>query len=370
VKTFANLIEEILKTRLCTRCGLCVSFCQAINYGALESSEDGLPRYANPEKCVECGLCHLLCPAVAELEEEARRKALWQEPHGNVIGISTARSLDPAVRRDSADGGVVTSLLLRLFDENRIDGAVVARWRGPFRREPLLATTRAEVLAAGRQELVPGRGAEAERYSTYVSSIGALGEQMQRGLRRVAVVGTPLQVKTLRKMQALGVVPTDSIACLLGLFCTGSFEFGAEGRRRLETLGEFAFGDVAGIEVREEVLVTLAGGGERRIPLEETDFLKRFACRFCTDYAAEYADISFGGVGSEPGWSTVVTRTPLGRAMYADALDTVIETRPGQAGQAAAEAAQKRVDALSEWKVSAASPFRTGSRRTGQAAVA
>jgi coenzyme F420 hydrogenase subunit beta len=59
--------------------------------------------------------------------------------------------------------------------------------------------------------------------------------------------------------------------------------------------------------------------------LDELEFMKRFACYFCEDYAAEFADISFGGIGAEEGWTTVITRTPLGRAIFADAKGTSIE---------------------------------------------
>jgi coenzyme F420 hydrogenase subunit beta len=49
------------------------------------------------------------------------------------------------------------------------------------------------------------------------------------------------------------------------------------------------------------------------------DTIRRDACRFCPDYAAEYADIAFGGIGADEGWTTVISRTPLGRAALADA---------------------------------------------------
>jgi len=65
--------------------------------------------------------------------------------------------------------------------------------------------------------------------------------------------------------------------------------------------------------------VHLAGGDIRRIPLAKSDAIRRYACRFCPDYAAEYADISFGGIGADEGWTTVISRTPLGRAALADA---------------------------------------------------
>jgi coenzyme F420 hydrogenase subunit beta len=53
--------------------------------------------------------------------------------------------------------------------------------------------------------------------------------------------------------------------------------------------------------------------------------MKRFACRYCDDYAAEFADLSFGGIGAPEGWTTVIARTPLGRAILADAKGKDLE---------------------------------------------
>ena len=61
MKTFLNLIEEVQKPGLCHHCGGCVSFCTAINYGALELDENGMPRFSDRDKCIECGLCSLVC---------------------------------------------------------------------------------------------------------------------------------------------------------------------------------------------------------------------------------------------------------------------------------------------------------------------
>jgi coenzyme F420 hydrogenase subunit beta len=53
--------------------------------------------------------------------------------------------------------------------------------------------------------------------------------------------------------------------------------------------------------------------------------MKRFACYFCPDYSAEYADLSFGGIGAEEGWTSVIIRSPVGRAIFADARAKMIE---------------------------------------------
>ena len=83
----------------------------------------------------------------------------------------------------------------------------------------------------------------------------------------------------------------------------------------------------------------MKSGETKHIMLEELEFMKRFACYFCPDYSAEYADLSFGGIGAEKGWTTVITRTPVGRAVMADARSKAIEVdrqekKPGAASKA------------------------------------
>jgi coenzyme F420 hydrogenase subunit beta len=73
------------------------------------------------------------------------------------------------------------------------------------------------------------------------------------------------------------------------------------------------------------LIVHLNNGETKNIILDELEFMKRFACYFCPDYSAEYADLSFGGIGAEEGWTTVITRTPIGRAVMADARSKAIE---------------------------------------------
>jgi len=41
----------------------------------------------------------------------------------------------------------------------------------------------------------------------------------------------------------------------------------------------------------------------------------REACDYCYDFAAEFADVSVGSIGSEFGWSTVITRSDAGKEL-------------------------------------------------------
>lgn len=327
MKTFDDLIEEVQKSGLCHHCGGCVTFCTAINYGALELDGEGMPQYADREKCIQCGLCHAICPEIDEFREETRKVAGWLPPMGSVIETTMARARDAGVRARATDGGVVTALLLHLFDRGHIDGAIVTRQTGPFQREPWLATTREEILEAAGFFIDTSRGMDhfGKGYSTYSPSVQEFRPMVQKGLRRVAMVGTPCQIHAARKMEALGIVPSDSIRYTMGLFCSGNFLFGERERKELEKLGGFQWEDVQKINLRDEMIVTLTSGDVKTIPLEKLTPMKRYACHYCPDYSAEFADISFGGVGADTGWTTVITRSPLGRAIFADARNNALE---------------------------------------------
>lgn len=319
MKTFFNLVQEVQKPGLCYRCGGCVTFCTAINYGALEIDQNGKPVYGDMEKCIECGLCYSICPAIKELDEETKRKAAWSEPMGRVIETTVVRASDPLVRDHAIDGGAVTALLLHLFDRNRIDGAIVTRPVGRFQRQPFLATSREEIMGSAGLFFDTSHGMKrfSDQYVTF-STIEEFGSVIKKGLNRVALVGTPCQIKSLRKMQVLNLIPSDSIKFCFGLFCSGNFTFGVKEQQKLADIAGISWDDVVRINLKDKLMIVLKTGDIKTIELDQMESIKRYACHYCPDYSAEFADISFGGIGAEEGWTTVITRTPLGRAILAD----------------------------------------------------
>jgi coenzyme F420 hydrogenase subunit beta len=359
MKTFEDLIGEVQKPGLCHRCGGCVTFCTAVNYAALELDAEGKPRYADRDKCIECGLCYTICPEIDELDLEVQDRVGWQPPIGRVLETAVARAADAAVRDRATDGGVVTALLLHLFRSGRIDGAIVTRQSGPFQREPYLATSEKEILAAAGFFFDTSHGMK--RYSDYYmtfSQVREFGPLIQQGLQRVAFVGTPCQIQAVRRMQTLNIIPADAIKFCLGLFCSGNFVFGAKQQHKIAAIGGFQWEEVSRINIKEDLIVTLRSGEIKHILLDELEFMKRFACYFCPDYAAEYADISFGGIGAQTGWTTVIVRSPLGRAAFMEARTAVLETHPAASRTASAEQALKKVKTWSARKRTAAAANR------------
>ena len=347
MKTFDDLIQEVQKPGLCHRCGGCVTFCTAINYAALELDQEGKPRYADADKCIECGLCYTICPEIDEMDAEIQARLGWHLPVGRVLETAVARAADSTIRARATDGGVVTALLLHLLRTGRIDGAIVTRQSGPFQREPYLALNESDILSAAGFFFDTSHGMK--RYSDYYmtfSQIREFGPLIQQGLQRVAFVGTPCQIQAVRRMQALNIIPADSIRFCLGLFCSGNFVFGPKQQEQIAAIGGFQWQDVSRINIKEDLIVELKNGETRQIILDELEFMKRFACYFCPDYAAEYADISFGGIGADPGWTTVIVRTPLGRAAFVEARNKVLKTPPTKDR---VEAAQKALQQVKTW---------------------
>jgi len=351
MKTFSQLVSEVQAPGRCHHCGGCVTFCTAINYGALKLDEDGKPVFKDSDKCIKCGLCYVICPEIDELEEEIKQQVQWNAPNGRIIGLSVSRAKDLFVLEKGTDGGVVTSLLLHLFDMGHIDGAIVTKQVG-VHRQPWLAASREDIIeAAGSHfDTMHGLASLGDHYSTYSPSILGLDSKLRGNLNRIAMVGTPCQIKSARKMQALGIVPSDFIKYYLGLFCTSSFIFDKEKWKRVEDLAGFKTDAVKKINIKDEFLFLFKSGEVRSIPLDELSFAKREACNYCDDFSAEFADLSFGGIGTEMGWTTVVIRTPLGKTIFRYASDSTLETYKLENNPKFATAALEKVLSSSDRK--------------------
>ena len=127
----------------------------------------------------------------------------------------------------------------------------MTRQAGSSRREPFLATIREDIRSSGGFQFDTSHGMEnfGERYLTCLSTEG-LRPMLSQGVRRVAFVGTPCQIKSIRKIQAMGIVPSEAIAFCFGLFCSGNFFFGDGERWALANMGGFSWEQVVKINVK------------------------------------------------------------------------------------------------------------------------
>ena len=136
----------------------------------------------------------------------------------------------------------------------------------------------------------------------------------------IAVVGTPCQIMSIRKMQELSILPAHIVKYTLGLFCNLNFSFNAEARKKLEDKFDFSFNDVERLNVKENLIVQLKNNQIKYIDFKDIHEFARPACFACRDFSNVYADISFGGLGSKEGYTTAVIRTKIGKKLYDNAL--------------------------------------------------
>jgi coenzyme F420 hydrogenase subunit beta len=322
VKTFHDLEKEVQRYNFCGKCGGCVSFCSADNLGALKVGPGGMPVFADEEKCLKCGICYMICPNIRDLDEELKKKTKWEPPIGPIKDLVSAQTTNPTVGERCTDGGVVTSLLLYLLDNHMIDGALVSKSDGPFHRGPVLATSGEEVVSASGSHYDESFSIVelGSRYSTYSPAMQEL-KSLRKGLiDRVAMVGTPCQIHTVRKMQVLGIIPSDVIKYYFGLFCMENFSFNDIQLKHLEKQYGFDLAHVSKVNVKEDFFIYLNNGRIIHIPFEEIDSIARPACLVCPDFSAEFSDISFGGLGSPEGYTTVLLRSERGKTVYRGAL--------------------------------------------------
>jgi coenzyme F420 hydrogenase subunit beta len=320
-KTFKFLITEVHETGLCGSCGGCVSFCSAGDLGAIGFDDEGKPIFIDEENCLECGICYLICPQIDLLDEEIRNDFSWKEPIGSYEKIVSARSTDSEILKVCSDGGVVSSILKCLLERKMMDGAVVSKSTSNFQREPTIAQNYQDILDTAGSNFTGSGGVEGlGNYSTYSPTMFAIRDVKNTDLLRICVVGTPCQVHTIRKMQSLSVVPSDVVKLVLGLFCTENFAFDSEKKKEVERVLGVDLEDIRKLNIKEDVIVEKKDGSIQHIPLKDMDEFVRSACFACSDFANDFADISFGGLGSPKGWTTVVIRTKTGEAIFEEAL--------------------------------------------------
>jgi coenzyme F420 hydrogenase subunit beta len=367
IRIFRDLHREVVAAGLCAKCGGCVSFCSAGALNALEMGDDGLPRYADRKNCMACGICYMICPVTLELDAELRETFGWRAPIGIYRAVRSARAVDESLRAIATDGGVVTALLHHLLERRLIDGAIVSRIENVHQkttvigRVPLVATTREELYSAAGSFFGGSFHLEelGDQYTTYSPTLSAVKGLEGKHLQRVAMVGTPCQIRSIKKMQCLGVLPAHIIIYTIGLFCMQSFDFDTMGRKRFEEkLNEYRgyktsdgdarrtagaerpvrFEDIYKLNIKEDVIVSLSQPDRSRsdgawsnsaasdassrlhVPFDQVEEIARPECLACTDFANDYADLSAGGLGSPSGYTTILIRTPKGSRVYSEAL--------------------------------------------------
>lgn len=226
---------------------------------------------------------------------------------GRFRAVCSARALDGDIFNAGQDGGTTTALLCYALETGAIDGAVLTRKSGPdWTPEQYVATRREEIMEAAGSV-----------YALSPSLFRLKDAVREHGLRKVAYVGLPCQIDALRKAQLYpfgGRYVGDKIAFALGIFCSENFHY--ESLRMIaEGLGGTTLEEVRKMHIAGGKLL-LEGRESVGVPMKKASHFAQDGDHVCPDLVAEYADISIGSIGSEPGWNTVFVRTRRGEGLF------------------------------------------------------
>jgi coenzyme F420 hydrogenase subunit beta len=330
-KSFQDLIEEVHNKGICQECGGCVSFCSSAEYDVIGLKDPYTPpEYINKDKCLECGICYYICPQTHILDNELNKTYNFSDfssmPIGNYENVYSCQATDKEFLDYGTDGGVVNSIINFLIEKKQIEGAVVSKTDAPFSREATFADSKYDLLKASGAKLdISPQLDEIQKFCTYTHSIPKLNHYK---FKKLAIVGTPCQLYTIRCMQDLGVTPSENIEICLGLFCYENFFFEKLQIKKFEKDFNIKFSDIEKINIKEDVIFKLKdqGTGEKiiHIPFNHLNDYMRPACNACSDFTNIYADISFGGLGSPDKYTTVIPRTQKGKEILSKVINAGI----------------------------------------------
>ena len=307
-------IKFIVDEKLCVDCGACVSFCPVNAITIVDEAP-----LIDEDKCIGCGICNVHCPRTflyLELVREyvkGEASNLEEEPIAAYKDTFSAQTKKEEVREVCQDGGIVTSILVYLFDHDLIDGVLaVKKTEEDWVSEPVVITNKEELLeTAGTKYVIS-------------PTLVGLEKAKKLGFKKIAVVGTPCQIQAVRKSQGFSDGFQElmgDIAFVIGIFCMENFAY-QNMKKISEEYCKVKLEDARKMDINKgQFSVYTKTGEQASVPIKEVTSLARDACHVCPDLTNELADISVGSIGSPPGWSTVLVRTEIGKEVFRKAQE-------------------------------------------------
>lgn len=277
--------------------------------------------------CIGCGRCFEGCPS-AELPESAlggKRTLVRRKP----LAVFASYARDAGLRWNATSGGVISSLIVKLFASGRYSRAYVVEYDNFSGNQAELApvTDLRGVTAAGKSKYIP------------VSSARVIAAIREKTIAGSIVVCTPCQLKVMRReMRASGLDDTDVL--FIGLFCQSMFNY------NIYSHYARAYGRFDRLFFREKEpngwpgdTTLLTADSRRKVSRRVRMSLKNVypvkCCGLCSDKLNEDADISVGdcyvsGFSSPDGLkgvSSVVVRTARGQEAF-DACRSALVSVP------------------------------------------
>ncbi|MFA5364503.1 MAG: Coenzyme F420 hydrogenase/dehydrogenase, beta subunit C-terminal domain [Candidatus Bathyarchaeia archaeon] len=304
----------------CILCGLCARVCaEKVGVSAINFANRGVerevtaPYHTISDDCVGCGACAVVCPTnsrkvrentypVLEADIAEAEKKFLNGTKDEFLGVySNILSAKSSVQ--GQDGGMATALLLSGFKNKLFDAAIVVKRSVGYKAEAVIATTAEDILNA--------RGTKYSR----VKMLSKIGDLVADGKKRIAIVGTPCEVRTARKIQyqLLNEHPDLDIT-IVGLFCFEAFDYEKLKAETKKLLG-VDLDKATKTQIQKGKFIVQIGENTYSTKVKEFNAAIQGGCAYCNDFVAWLSDVSVGSVGSPEGYSTVIVRSDKGKKL-------------------------------------------------------
>jgi coenzyme F420 hydrogenase subunit beta len=315
-----NKLREVISHNLCNRCGSCVGLSQG-NIVFSDKTGRYLPKILHEPDDITADLIWKAC-AGKEFNFPLYRSEIYPESTpfhvytGSYRSISIGHASEEDVRKQGASGGILSAILTWLLENGMIDGAVVT---GMSESEPWL--TRSFIATT------PGQILEAAQSKYIISSVNEILPEIGNFKGRLAYVGLPGQVQSIRKLQQMKHPWVQNISYVFGPFYGNTLHFSSV----ISFLRSYGYKDYTQIsklyfrhgEWPGNMRVEFRNGEVIQLPKFHANYLIPFHILknslLCTDLSNEFTDIS-GGDAWAPvyeergkGYSMVIARSEKGQ---------------------------------------------------------
>ncbi|HEY7588924.1 MAG TPA: Coenzyme F420 hydrogenase/dehydrogenase, beta subunit C-terminal domain [Thermoplasmata archaeon] len=302
----------------CVHCG---KVCERIDEYALDIAGREILFYA--DRCPNCRNEYVNAPEILRSDEELLQEF---QPDATELGayrkVLNLSSRDREFRRH-VGYKVAGTILWYLLEEDMADVVFLAHQSAT--EEPVMAFTKRDLYDAWHIRMGQGRAVvTGYNFRANLMTLSQLQRfaDADRGLHpRVAVMGRPCQVYTLRKLLWDRFVPGYEMVFGLGTFCYGNYAPGAWGGEKLREILGFDPLEIRHIRyVGEELVFTPSAGEPRRLAQEDVAGLVNANCLQCYDFTAKFSDVSVGSLGGDEPFEAVLLRTERGEMVVGQAI--------------------------------------------------
>lgn len=313
--------RSVVRNGQCNRCGSCVG----LSNGQIRfDNKEGryLPRIVGSPDEETMKLVLSACSGRA-FNFPAQRERLFDDTPSHVY-TGAFRSLhigyaeNQQIRSQAASGGILSAMLIYLLRNKHIAGAVVLGMskEKPWLTAPFIATTEEEILEAAQSKYI-------------LSSVNEILPEIGTFDGKLAYVGLPGQVQSIRLLQQQGHPWVKNIEYIFGPFYGNTLHFssiksflrshGEKDYRQIKQL-YFRYGEWPG-----NMRVEMKNGKAYQLKKFHANYLIPFHIvknsLICTDLANEFTDVS-GGDAWAPvyeergkGFSMILARSEKGETL-------------------------------------------------------